>query len=62
LLPDATVKRVVDAADPAAEGVAACAEMLRELREIPGIAGANIRGAAAVANAVAAIKLAGLPA
>ncbi len=62
LLPDATVKRIVDAADPAAEGVAACAEMLREVREIPGIAGANIRGAAAAANAVTAIQLAGLSA
>lgn len=60
LVPDATVKRIVDAADPAAEGLAACAEMLSLLSDIPGVAGANIRGAANMANVVAAIGSAGL--
>ena len=42
LVPDAVIERLAGAADPEREGVAICAEMLRELATIPGVAGANL--------------------
>ncbi len=58
LIPDATVARIAEASDPLAEGIAICAEMLKCLRTIPGVSGANIRHNGDTANVVAAITAA----
>jgi methylenetetrahydrofolate reductase (NADPH) len=42
IIPDAFVERLEKASDPKAEGRAICIEVLRELAEIPGIAGAHV--------------------
>jgi methylenetetrahydrofolate reductase (NADPH) len=42
LIPDATVERLEKAADPKEEGSKICIELLQELVEIPGIAGAHV--------------------
>ncbi|HEY2337391.1 MAG TPA: methylenetetrahydrofolate reductase [Burkholderiales bacterium] len=42
LIPDATVARLEKAADPKREGSKICVELLQELAEIPGIAGAHV--------------------
>ncbi|HVM80303.1 MAG TPA: methylenetetrahydrofolate reductase [Stellaceae bacterium] len=42
VIPEAIVTRLDGAADPAREGRAICAELLQELAEIPGIAGAHV--------------------
>lgn len=60
LIPDATTKRIVDAGDAAAEGFSVCVEVLRELRDIPGISGVNIRHAGNTAAVAEAIATAGL--
>ena len=60
IIPDDIVERMQAAADPEAakaEGIAICADLLRELAEIPGIAGAHLmapRNEASVPAAVAA--------
>lgn len=59
LIPDATVKRIVEADDPVGAGFAACVEVLRETRAIPGIAGVTIRHTGSAQNVVAAIEAAG---
>lgn len=41
-VPEAVLQRLERAADPAAEGVAVAAELLRQIREIPGVAGAHL--------------------
>ena len=42
VIPDAIVERLERAKDPKAEGRKICVEILRELAEIPGIAGAHV--------------------
>jgi methylenetetrahydrofolate reductase (NADPH) len=42
IIPDATIARLEAAADPKQEGKRICVELLRELAQIPGIAGAHI--------------------
>jgi 5,10-methylenetetrahydrofolate reductase len=42
LVPDATIARLDQAADPAEEGVQIAAEVLRAVREIPGVRGAHL--------------------
>jgi methylenetetrahydrofolate reductase (NADPH) len=42
IVPDAIVERLERAADPRLEGRRICIEVLRELAEIPGVAGAHI--------------------
>lgn len=42
LIPDAIVERLEKAADPKAEGKAICVELLRQLADTPGIAGAHV--------------------
>jgi len=42
IIPDAVVERLERAADPKLEGRRICIEVLRELAEIPGVAGAHI--------------------
>lgn len=43
IIPDAIVARMEAAADPLAEGRAICVDLIRELSEIPGVAGVHIR-------------------
>jgi methylenetetrahydrofolate reductase (NADPH) len=57
LIPDELVARLEGAADPKREGRAICVELIRELAEIPGIAGAHVmapRDHAALAEVLAA--------
>jgi len=42
IIPDSFIERLEKAADPRAEGRKICVEVLRELAEIPGIAGAHV--------------------
>jgi len=42
IVPDAVVERLEKAANPRAEGRKICVEVLRELAEIPGVAGAHV--------------------
>ena len=54
-VPEALIARLEDAADPRAEGVRICREMLAELREIEGVAGAHLmapRQEAAIARVI----------
>lgn len=60
LVPDAVVERLAGAADPEREGVAICAEMLRELATIPGVAGANLLALGSLAAVPAAIEASAL--
>jgi methylenetetrahydrofolate reductase (NADH) len=62
VLPEAVVDRLERAPDAKAEGKAICVELLRELAEIPGIAGAHIMAPAfpsAVPGVIAASGVAG---
>jgi methylenetetrahydrofolate reductase (NADPH) len=60
MIPDAIVKRLECAEDPQNEGIEICAEVLRELTTIPGIAGANVIATRDLATIPAAIRLAGI--
>ncbi len=54
-VPDSLIARLEGAADPRAEGIRICREMLEELREIEGVAGAHLmapRQEAAIARVV----------
>ena len=42
IIPDAILARLEAATDPRAEGAAICAELIAELAEIPGVAGAHV--------------------
>jgi methylenetetrahydrofolate reductase (NADPH) len=41
-IPKSVVARLEQAADPAREGVAICAELMREIAQIPGVSGVNL--------------------
>lgn len=56
LVPDAVVERLAGAADAEREGIAMCAEMLRELATIPGVAGANLLALGPLGAVPAAIE------
>jgi len=59
IIPDATVTRLEQAADPAAEGHRLCVELIAELAEIPGVAGVHIMAPgndAAVPEVIAAAR------
>ncbi len=60
LIPDAMVERLEKAADPKAEGRRICVEVLRELAEIPGIAGAHVMAPMNFAEIPAAIAESGV--
>lgn len=60
IIPATSVQRLEKATDPAAEGVRLCAELLQELAEIPGIAGANLLTIGDPASIPAAIAASGL--
>jgi methylenetetrahydrofolate reductase (NADPH) len=42
LVPESIIERMDEASDPECEGIEICAELLRELATIPGVAGANL--------------------
>lgn len=54
-IPAALANRIVTADDPVAEGVSVCAEFLRDLRDVPGVSGANINFSGDSQYVVAAI-------
>jgi methylenetetrahydrofolate reductase (NADPH) len=57
-IPDNALQRIESSNDPVREGVSVCAEMIAEVRTIPGVSGVNIQHWGAPANVVAAIRLA----
>jgi methylenetetrahydrofolate reductase (NADPH) len=62
-IPDAIIDRLDKAADPKVEGRLICAEIIRELADIPGIAGAHVmapRNPSAIPETIAAAGVAGL--
>jgi methylenetetrahydrofolate reductase (NADPH) len=60
IIPDAIIERLEKAADPKAEGRKICAELLRELAEVPGIAGAHVMAPMNFAEIPAAIEESGV--
>ena len=59
-IPDAIIERLESARDPKDEGTAICAELLAELAEIPGIAGAHLMAPLNEAAVPAAVTRSGL--
>lgn len=60
IIPSSLVRRLEQASDPELEGVSICAELLTELVDIPGVAGANLVTAGDPATITAAIRESGL--
>jgi methylenetetrahydrofolate reductase (NADPH) len=60
IIPDAIIERLEKAADPKAEGSKICVEVLRQLTEIPGIAGAHVMAPMNFAEIPAAIEESGV--
>jgi methylenetetrahydrofolate reductase (NADPH) len=60
VVPRKVIRRLEQASDPEAEGVAICAEMLQALQEVPGVSGANLMTPGDPDTIVAAIKSAAL--
>lgn len=54
-VPEPTIARLEAASDQAAEGRRVCAELIRGLREIPGVAGAHVMAPAQGPEAIAAV-------
>ena len=60
VMPDAVIRRLDQAPDPEQEGAKLCAEMLEEMKEIPGVGGVNLLTPGDVSTIPAAIRAAGL--
>jgi methylenetetrahydrofolate reductase (NADPH) len=60
IVPDAIVERLEKAANPKAEGRRVCVEVLQELAEIPGVAGAHVMAPMNFAEIPAAIQESGV--
>ena len=60
VMPDAVIRRLTQAPDPEQEGIQLCAELIQEMKEIPGIGGVNVLTPGDVATIPAAIRAAGL--
>ena len=59
IIPDAFIARMEQAADPEREGVRICAELIKELATIPGVAGVHIMAPgndAAIPEVIAAVR------
>ena len=54
-VPETVIARLEGAADPAAEGIRHCAELIHELREIPGIAGVHLMAPVGGVQAIAQV-------
>ncbi len=59
-IPDAIIQRLETADDPAEEGVAICAEAMREVAALPGVSGIHLMSTGNPELAVAAVKASGL--
>ena len=60
LIPEGLVKRLEAAPDPVQEGIAVCAQLMREFAAIPGVSGFNLHTLGNPAAVVAAIAASGL--
>ncbi len=58
VIPKKLVRRLEQARDPEQEGVAICAELLQQLREVPGVSGAHLLTPGDLATIPAAIQAA----
>jgi 5,10-methylenetetrahydrofolate reductase len=59
-IPPAIIKRLESAADPEQEGILICAEVMREVAEIPGVAAINLMTTGNSESILAAIEASGL--
>lgn len=60
LVPDSVIERMDQAPNPESEGVKICAEVLQELKTIPGISGANLLAMGKLEDIPAAIDASGV--
>jgi 5,10-methylenetetrahydrofolate reductase len=60
VVPPAVLKRLADAADQQREGLAICAEVIEQLRELPGVAGVHVMAVAQEEVVPELIRAAGL--
>lgn len=56
VMPEAVVRRLDQASDPEQEGVQICAELLQQIKEIPGVGGVNVLTPGDIATIPAAIS------
>lgn len=54
-IPADIVRRIAEAADPVAEGIAICADAVAALREMPGVSGVNVQYSGDPGNVVAVL-------
>ena len=59
-IPDHVIQRLEDSDDPQREGIEICAELMREIAEIPGISGVNLMTTGNAQSIPDAIKASGL--
>jgi 5,10-methylenetetrahydrofolate reductase len=59
-IPDTVIRRLEEAADPEREGIEICAELMREMTQIPGVSGVNLMTVGKPESIQAAIKASGL--
>ena len=59
-IPADVIQRLEDAKNPEDEGIAICAELMREISEIPGVSGVNLMTTGDTGTIPAAIKASGL--
>jgi methylenetetrahydrofolate reductase (NADPH) len=60
VMPDGIIRRMEAARDPRQEGIAICAELLQQARDINGVAGAHLMAPGLHEEIVEAVKLAGM--
>ena len=60
LIPGPIIRRLEKASDPEREGIEICAELLRELKSIPGVSGANFLSMGNIEAIPAAIEASGV--
>jgi methylenetetrahydrofolate reductase (NADPH) len=60
VVPKRVIRRLEQANDPEAEGVAICSELLQKLGDVPGVSGAHLMTPGDPATIPAAIQAAGL--
>jgi methylenetetrahydrofolate reductase (NADPH) len=60
VIPEGIVRRLEAARDPRHEGIAICAELIQQARDINGVAGVHLMAPGRHQSIVEAVKLAGL--
>lgn len=60
LIPDHIIERLEQASDPEREGIDICAELLQELKTIPGVSGADLLNLGNIESIPAAIEASGM--